>query len=152
MEGFSAVLVNNTIIYLFHLQILRTVTCVFIVKGIVKKKTWRYRHSWRSWMSLVIKIGSLENGVRRRYEVLYRFLVKERPLSVGISWRCLHEDHWFWAVSGRNKGIGNCGELDAGYITRLLQGLTFIAITLAQCPLYARHCSRSWGYSCVNDT
>lgn len=38
MEGFSAVLVNNTIIYLFHLQILRTVTCVFIVKGIVKKK------------------------------------------------------------------------------------------------------------------
>lgn len=151
MEGFSAVLVNNTIIYLFHLQILRTVTCVFIVKGIVKK-TWRYRHSWRSWMSLVIKIGSLENWVRRRCEMLHRFLGKERPLSVGISWRCLHGAHWFWAVSGRNKGTGNCGELAAGHIPLLLQGLTFIARMLTQCPLYARHCSRSWGYSCDNDT
>lgn len=37
MEGFPAVLVNNTIIYLFHLQIFRIFNCVFIIKGHNKK-------------------------------------------------------------------------------------------------------------------
>lgn len=47
---------------------------------------------------------------------------KERPLSVGISWGCLHGDHWSRAVSGRNKGIGNCWELDAEHTLYYCKG------------------------------
>lgn len=73
----------------------------------------------------MIKICYMENWVIGHCEVLYRFIGKEGPLSVGISRGCLHGDHWSWAVSGRNKRIGNCWELGAGHITLLLQGLSF---------------------------
>lgn len=38
MEVFSTVLMTNTIIYLFHLQIFRIVNCVLIVRSHNKEK------------------------------------------------------------------------------------------------------------------